>query len=121
MRSLHLAWLDQERIRVHVESMNADLKAEAIAAIPASVLGAPGVTDRAAREAVFDGEVTEQPYAGYVEKVRESSYRVTTSDFTAMAEAGVTEDAIFEVTLAAAVGAAYRRLAAGLAAMRDEG
>ena len=45
---------------------------------------------------------------------------MTTSDFTAMAEAGVTEDAVFEVTLAAALGAAYRRLAAGLAAMRDE-
>ncbi len=100
--------------------MSVDLKAEAIAALRASVLGAPGVTDRAAREAVFGGEVMEQPYAGYVAKVRESSYRVTTSDFTAMAEAGVTEDAVFEVTLAAALGAAYRRLAAGLAAMRDE-
>src|SRR5262245_11043764 len=100
--------------------MKLDLKAEAMAALRASVLGAPGVTDQAAREAVFRGEVTEQPYSGYVAKVRESSYRVTTSDFTAMAEAGVTEDAVFEVTLAAALGAAYRRLAAGVAAMRDE-
>jgi hypothetical protein len=100
--------------------MKPDLKAEAIAVLRASVLGAPGVTDPAAREAVFRGEVTEQPYAGYVAKVRESSYRVTTSDFIAMAEAGVSEDAVFELTVAAALGAAHQRLAAGLAAMRDE-
>jgi hypothetical protein len=107
-------------MRAHRLFMSVDLKAEAIAVLRASVLDAPGVTDRPAREAVFCGKVTDEPYAGYVAKIWDSSYRVTTSDFTAMADAGLTEDAIFEVTLAAALGAAHRRLAAGLAAMRDE-
>jgi hypothetical protein len=113
-------WLEEQAMRAHRWLMSVDPKVEAIAVLRTSVLDAPGVLDRPVREAVFGGQVTDEPYAGYVAKIRDSSYRVTTSDFTAMADAGLTEDAIFEVTLAAALGAAHRRLTAGLAAMRDE-
>jgi hypothetical protein len=61
------------------------------------------------------------PYLSYVAKVRESSYRVVPGDFAAMRTAGLTEDAIFEVTIAAALGAACRRLDAALQAMKEEG
>lgn len=100
--------------------VNVDHKAEAIAALRASILDTQGATDRATREAVFAGETTDAPYAGYVAKVSESSYKVTPSDFTTMADAGLADDAVFELTLAAAVGAASRRLDAALRAMGEE-
>jgi hypothetical protein len=86
-------------------------------ALRASVLDAPGAIDRVARAAVLGGDVTDARYQSYVDKVREASYRVTEADFAAMTATGLSEDAIFEITVAAAVGAAGRRLDAALRAM----
>jgi alkylhydroperoxidase family enzyme len=52
-----------------------------------------------------------------VEKVARHAYKVTDADVDGLREAGYSEDAIFEVTLAAALGAAHARLSAGLDAM----
>jgi hypothetical protein len=46
---------------------------EAITALWGSGLDGPGATDRAAGEAVFSGDVSDDPYAGYVTKVRDLS------------------------------------------------
>ena len=54
----------------------------------------------------------------YVAKVRDHSHRVTDSDIDALKAAGVSEDEIFEMTVAAALGAALRSLYTGLNAMR---
>ena len=53
----------------------------------------------------------------YVEKVTRNAYKVTDGDVDRLREAGYSEDAIFELTLAAALGAARSRLDAGLRAM----
>jgi alkylhydroperoxidase family enzyme len=53
----------------------------------------------------------------YVEKVARNAYKVTDGDVDRLREAGYSEDAIFELTLAAALGAAQMRLDAGLKAM----
>jgi len=53
----------------------------------------------------------------YVAKVAQNAYKVTDADVDALREAGYSEDAIFELTLAAALGAARARLDAGLKAM----
>jgi alkylhydroperoxidase family enzyme len=45
------------------------------------------------------------------------AYKVVDADIDRLRDAGYTEDAIFELTLAAALGAAQARLEAGLAAM----
>lgn len=53
----------------------------------------------------------------YVEKVRRHAYRVVDDDVEALREAGYDEDAIFELTLAAALDAGMARLAAGRSAL----
>jgi alkylhydroperoxidase family enzyme len=56
-----------------------------------------------------------EPLAPYLEKVRTRAYTVADSDVEAMKEAGVTEDEIFEATVAVAIGEGLRRLDAALA------
>lgn len=46
----------------------------------------------------------------YLEKVRRHAYRVTDADVEALKEAGLSEDEIFEQTVAAAIGEGLRRL-----------
>jgi alkylhydroperoxidase family enzyme len=53
----------------------------------------------------------------YVKKVTRNAYKVTDGDVDRLRKAGYSEDAIFELTLAAALGAARSRLDAGLRAM----
>ena len=53
----------------------------------------------------------------YLEKVRLHAYRVVDSDVAALKAAGLSEDEIFEQTVAAAVAAGLERLDAGLATL----
>jgi hypothetical protein len=53
----------------------------------------------------------------YVDKVALHAYKVTDEDVQGLREAGYSEDAIFEVTLCATVGAALARLELGLQAL----
>jgi alkylhydroperoxidase family enzyme len=46
----------------------------------------------------------------YLEKVRRHAYRVTDADVEALKAAGLSEDEIFEQTVAAAIGEGLRRL-----------
>lgn len=54
---------------------------------------------------------------GYVETVRRHAYRVTDRQVEELRAAGLSEDEIFELTVATAVGAGLERLEAGLAAL----
>ena len=53
----------------------------------------------------------------YLEKVARHAYTVSDADVKRLQAAGYSEDAIFELTLAAALGAAQARLERGLQAM----
>jgi hypothetical protein len=53
----------------------------------------------------------------YLDKVVHHAYTVTDEDVEALKRAGLSEDQIFEATVAAALGAALERLQAGLAAL----
>src|SRR5687768_16577863 len=55
--------------------------------------------------------------AAYADKVAREAYGVTDEDVAALRRAGYTEDAIFEVTVSAALGAGLARLERGLAAL----
>jgi alkylhydroperoxidase family enzyme len=55
---------------------------------------------------------------GYAETVRRNAYRVTDAQVEALRDAGLSEDDVFELTVAAAVGAGLARLEAGLGAMQ---
>ena len=62
-----------------------------------------------------DGKSLPEPLAAYVEKVARHAYRVTDEDIAALKASGYGEDAIFELTVAAAVGAGRARVERGLA------
>jgi alkylhydroperoxidase family enzyme len=96
---------------------------EAMQRVAEAVLETPGDADlelRAAVEAYAAGRDAELPgdLRPYVEKVARRAYTVTDADVDGLRAAGYSDDAIFELTLAAALGAAQARLAAGLDAMR---
>ena len=87
-----------------------------IEALREAVLGAPGELDGPTREAVLagGGPPDLQPY---LEQVRLHAYRVADRDVEALQAAGWSDDALFEATVAAAVGEGLSRLAAALAAL----
>lgn len=90
---------------------------EGFEALRARVVDGPGTTPPAQRAAAAgDGPVSAAglPAAAdpVVERIRRDAHRVTDADLAALRAAGLDEDAIFELTVAAAVGVAGRRLAA---------
>jgi alkylhydroperoxidase family enzyme len=96
---------------------------EAVERVAAAILETPGDADLELRSAVAAyaaGEDATIPddLRPYVDKVAQNAYKVTDDDVDRLREAGYSEDAIFELTLAAALGAARARLDAGLAALR---
>jgi hypothetical protein len=56
--------------------------------------------------------------AAYVDNVARHAHTVTDQDIAALQQAGHSDDALFEVTVSAALGAALGRLERGLAALR---
>lgn len=82
------------------------------------MLETPGATEPAVREAAFLGEQLPDPIESYVSKIHNESYRVMDGDVAGLLAAGYSEDAVFEITLAAALGAGTRRLDAGLDALQ---
>lgn len=92
--------------------------ADRLEVLRAAVFESEGCTERATRAAAAGGHGQLPPGVGaYLAKVREESYRITDEDLAALKEAGRDEEEIFELTVAAAVGAARHRLECGLRAM----
>ncbi|WP_370965969.1 hypothetical protein [Amycolatopsis sp. cg9] len=82
-----------------------------------AVLETPGATDKAVRSAALLGEELPEPLKSYAANVRDASYKITDAEIDALKAAGHSEDAIFEVTAAAAIGAALTSYDAGLRAV----
>jgi AhpD family alkylhydroperoxidase len=78
-----------------------------------AVFTAPATTDPALRGAAATGEDLDEPWRSYTALVRDASHRITDADLTRLTGAGHTEDEVFEMTVAAAVGAALRTFDAG--------
>ena len=97
-----------------------------------AVLRSPGETEPALRHAVesyaagLGGRLNEQAdklpteLVTYVNKVARHAYKTTSEDIEALRQAGYSEDAIFEITLSAALGAGMARLERGLAVLKGE-
>jgi len=83
-------------------------------------LEADGATSAEARHAAFAGRADDPVLAHYVEVVRRHAYRITDEDVQRLRDAGLDDDAIFEMTVAAALGAGVERLRAGLALLGRE-
>jgi alkylhydroperoxidase family enzyme len=95
-----------------------------------AVLSSPGDTEPSVRRAVAalsaqpGGRLTSNVDAvppeliSYIKKVALHAYKITGEDVEMLLQAGYTEDAIFEITLSAALGAGMARLERGLAALK---
>lgn len=96
---------------------------EFVKKVKAAVLDSAGATSRELRRAVAFGPASEVPDAlrGYVDKVARHAYRVSDEDVAGLLKAGYSEDEIFELTGAAALGAALRRLERGMAVLEESG
>ena len=90
------------------------------AALKESVLSGPGETDPTLRVAALHGQAMPTELADYLAKVSDAANQVVDADIARLRHAGHSEDAIFELTAAAALGAGLVRLSAGLAAIRGE-
>jgi hypothetical protein len=90
----------------------------AVQELRASVLESAGVTAPELRRAAAGLDGTLPPeLTTYIGKVRAHAYKVTDDDTRALQAAGYSEDALFELTVSAALGAALERLAPALAAI----
>jgi hypothetical protein len=81
------------------------------------VLDRPGTLDPVVRRAAAEGKPVPDEVGAYVEKVRRAAYTVTDEEVARLLASGWTQDQLFELTVAAAYGAASRRLRIGLDAM----
>ena len=82
------------------------------------VAGGPGTLDAPVRRAAIDGDDVPAEAQTYVDKVRRHAYKVTDGDVHALRAAGWSDDQLFELTVATALGAALSRRAAAQTAMQ---
>jgi alkylhydroperoxidase family enzyme len=87
--------------------------------LEASVLEGPGRTDPALRRAAAQNAGLPPALQAYVDTVHRHAYRMRDQDVEALRAAGYTEDQVYEITVAAALGAAGERLRAALRALED--
>ena len=112
--------------------MASDSHAEYAQRLVTAVLTSEGDTDPAVRQAVeslsahlggrltFRTETIPPELISYIKKIALHAYKTTDEDIEALHNAGYSEDAIFEITLSAALGAGMARLERGLAALKDD-
>lgn len=81
---------------------------DAIDLLRQSVLDGPGSTDPALRSAAASGAPMPEPWRSFTAQVRDASYTIGDAEIDHLLAAGNTEDDLFEVTVAAATGAAIR-------------
>jgi hypothetical protein len=87
-------------------------------ALGGSILDGPGVLEAEVRHAASADDGVPEPFTAYVDTIHRHAYRITDATVTGLGAAGADDDAIFEISVAAAYGAARARLDAGLAALR---
>ena len=90
---------------------------ELLEATQRAFLGEDGALPRAARQSIVDGGEVPEALRGFVHRIANDAYRVTDSDFATLRAAGFSDDELFEITIAAALGAGLVRLRAGRRAL----
>lgn len=84
----------------------------------AALDGPASLSPQDRRTAAFGADLS-APLASYTDTVRRHAYKVVDGDIARLREAGLSEDEIFDATVAAAVGAGLARLRAGLRALEQ--
>lgn len=83
------------------------------------ILRGPGRAPADQRERAFENERLPEPLRRLLGKVATESALLTDADFAAAAEAGFTDEQLFELVVCAAVGESTRQYDAGLAALAE--
>jgi alkylhydroperoxidase family enzyme len=96
-----------------------EVAADARRALERAVLEGPGVTPPSLRQAAARGGEVPESLAKLVAKTRDHAYKVTDEEIAAL-RARHSDDELFEVIVAAAVGAAGARADAGFAALAGQ-
>lgn len=97
-----------------------DRHAKALARLEGRLRTGPGELSPQTRAAAIDADPLPDPLVqGYVETIRRHAYKLTDRRLEELVEAGWTDGQVFELTVAAAFGAAKRRLDAGLHALGE--
>lgn len=104
---------------------------EDVRAVSDSVLGSDGTTPKDLRHAVElhsaslsgcgDGAEIPEEIRAWIGKVSQEAYKTLDRDVEGLTDAGYSEDAIFELTIAAAMGAARARYELAMAAVEQGG
>src|SRR5690349_5722414 len=82
------------------------------------VLDGAGVAAPARRRGAFDGKGAPPELQALIDKVEAHAYKVTDDDLRRL-QATYSDDELFEIIVAAALGASERRLVAGLEALDE--
>jgi len=91
-----------------------------VARLVGAILDGQAATSGKARHAAYAGGTDDPAVAHYLDVVRRHAYRITDEDVERLRDAGLDDDAIFELTVAAALGAGAERLRVGLALLGRE-
>lgn len=98
----------------------ADTRRADLARLVRTVLDGPGTLDPRVRHAAFiGGRIADDRATRYVDTVARHAYRVTDEDVEGLLASGYSEAQVYELTVAAALGAGQLRLDAALAALGD--
>ena len=95
-----------------------DRRAEQIRALLEAVVTGPGTTDPSLRSAASRGIGLPTVLETYIAKIRRDSHRITDRDVAQLRANGYSEDDIFEITIAAALGVAAEGLETALRVMK---
>jgi len=87
-------------------------------ALEEAVLRGPGVTDPELRRRIAERREIPADLVALVDKIERHAYTVTDEDLAA-AKTKYSEDELFEIVVAAALGSALQRLHAGLRALEN--
>lgn len=87
-----------------------------------AILNTPGATEISLRRAVLErtrsgGVQVPEALRELVDKIAETPWAINDEDFNLLRRAGYSEDQLYELTMAAALGAGLQRFDAGLRAL----
>lgn len=95
-----------------------------------AILSSSGATELSLRRSVLEyarsggpqtpSDLPEEALREFVEKIAERPWAITDNDFARMQAAGYSEDQLYEITLACALGAGLQRFDAGLLALGED-
>ncbi|HEY6635173.1 MAG TPA: hypothetical protein VI141_06125 [Acidimicrobiia bacterium] len=94
---------------------------DALEQLRSRILDGPGQLENSIRQAAFLEDVASlsEPTGSYVDKVHRHAYEMTNEDTQELLDAGMSEDQIFELTVAAALGAGMSRFERARAARSE--